>query len=290
MKKHISIIIPCYNQAHFLDQALQSVLNQTYLNWECLLINDGSTDETEIISNKWIKKDSRFKYFFKENGGLSSARNFGLDNAEGDCIVFLDSDDCIEENKLEASLNLMIKDDLDLVISDFCMFYTNPLKRKAPFCNLKNQNFSLKSIVLNWDSEYTIPIHCGFFNSSLFENIRFSEDLKAKEDWMMWIDVFKLNPKVSYIDKVFALYRKNPKSMTSNLSFMRANTDKFFLKIYPTLSSELQPLFLEKVFRDNSNSIIYYQKKYLKYKKLMYLFINIIILLVIMISYITQKI
>ena len=119
MKKHISIIIPCYNQAHFLDQALQSVLNQTYLNWECLLINDGSTDETEIISNKWIKKDSRFKYFYKENGGLSSARNFGLDNAEGDCIVFLDSDDCIEKNKLEASLNLMIKDDLDLVISDF---------------------------------------------------------------------------------------------------------------------------------------------------------------------------
>ena len=88
MKKHISIIIPCYNQAHFLDQALQSVLNQTYLNWECLLINDGSTDETEIISNKWIKKDPRFKYFYKENGGLSSARNFGLDNAEGDCIVF----------------------------------------------------------------------------------------------------------------------------------------------------------------------------------------------------------
>ena len=290
MKKLISIIVPCYNQAHFLDQALQSVFNQTYLNWECLLINDGSTDKTEIISNKWVEKDIRFKYLYKENGGLSSARNYGLNNAEGDCIVFLDADDCIEENKLEASLNLMIKDDLDLVISDFHMFYTNPLKRKAPFCNLNNQKFSLKSIVLNWDSEYTIPIHCGFFNSSLFENVRFNENLKAKEDWVMWIDVFKQDPKVSYINKVYAFYRKNPKSMTSNLSHMRVNTDKAFLKIHSVLSPELRPLFLEKVFRDNSNSIIYYQKKYLKYKKLMYLFISIIVLLVIMISYITQTI
>lgn len=281
MDKQISVIIPCYNQAHFLDQSLESVFNQTYTNWECLVINDGSTDETELISNKWIKKDTRFKYFYKENGGLSSARNFGLNNIKGSVIVFLDADDCINEKKLEASLNLMVKDDLDVVISNFCMFYTNPSKQKVPFCNLNNQKFSLQSIVLNWDSEYTIPIHCGFFKSSLFESLRFNENLYAKEDWAMWIDIFMQNPKVSYLNKVYAYYRKNPKGMTRNLSHMRVNTDKSYYEIYTKLPSELQPSFLEKVFRDNSNTIVYFQKKYLKYKKLTYFFCSLVVLLLV---------
>ena len=74
----VSIIVPCYNQAHFLDEALQSVLSQTYTNWECIIVNDGSPDNTENIAEKWLAVDSRFKYIKKDNGGLSSARNIGI--------------------------------------------------------------------------------------------------------------------------------------------------------------------------------------------------------------------
>ena len=75
MKDHlISIIMPCYNQGQFLEETFQSVFNQTYKNWECLLINDGSTDTTKEIAEKWSRKDKRFRYFEKENGGRSSAR------------------------------------------------------------------------------------------------------------------------------------------------------------------------------------------------------------------------
>lgn len=74
----ISIIVPCYKQAHYLGEALQSVLEQTYENWECIIINDGSPDNTEIVAKKWIEKDVRFRYLYKENGGLSSARNAGI--------------------------------------------------------------------------------------------------------------------------------------------------------------------------------------------------------------------
>lgn len=71
----ISVIVPCYNQAQYLDECLQSVLDQTYQNWECIIVNDGSPDNTEEIALRWTKKDSRFRYLKKENEGLSSARN-----------------------------------------------------------------------------------------------------------------------------------------------------------------------------------------------------------------------
>src|SRR5690606_38985259 len=83
MNSKISVIIPCYNQAHYLEEALQSVLEQTYTDWECIIVNDGSQDNTENLAKKWIEQDSRFNYFFKENGGLCSARNFGIRNSSG---------------------------------------------------------------------------------------------------------------------------------------------------------------------------------------------------------------
>ena len=73
----VSIIVPCYNQAQYLDDCLQSVLDQTYQDWECIIVNDGSPDNTAIIASVWTARDPRFKYIYKENGGLSSARNAG---------------------------------------------------------------------------------------------------------------------------------------------------------------------------------------------------------------------
>ena len=82
----VSIIVPCYNQAQYLPETLQSVLDQTYTNWECIIVNDGSPDATEAVAQEWCEKDHRFIYLKKENGGLSSARNAGLKIAKGDYI------------------------------------------------------------------------------------------------------------------------------------------------------------------------------------------------------------
>jgi glycosyltransferase involved in cell wall biosynthesis len=101
----ISIIIPCYNQGQYLNDALASVLEQEYTNWECLIVNDGSPDNTKEIAAEWVRRDSRFIYLEKINGGLSSARNHGLDNAKGDYIQFLDADDTIEPGKLQAHID-----------------------------------------------------------------------------------------------------------------------------------------------------------------------------------------
>ncbi len=212
-KPKVSIIVPCYNQAQYLDEALQSVLDQTYQNWECLIVNDGSPDNTEEIANKWVAKDSRFIYLPKENGGVSSARNLGIDKATGEYLQFLDSDDYLDQQKLELSLEQIEKRaDTTLVISNFRMFTTNPGKTTKPFCHLNAQLFTFENMLYRWNESFSIQVQCGFFHSSLFETIRFPEDISAQEDWIVWVRVFKKGCTVFFIDEPLALYRTNPNS------------------------------------------------------------------------------
>jgi len=106
----ISVIVPCYNQAQYMDECLQSVLDQTYQNWECIIVNDGSPDDTEEVALQWTEKDTRFIYLKKENGGLSSARNAGIEIAKGEWILPLDCDDKIGSQYLELASAQFDKD------------------------------------------------------------------------------------------------------------------------------------------------------------------------------------
>src|SRR4030042_5732999 len=103
----VSIIIPCFNQAQYLNEALDSIMNQTYSNWECIIVNDGSQDNTDELAKNWNKRDERFRYIKKENGGPSAARNTGLKIAKGEYIQFLDADDILECNKIEHQINYL---------------------------------------------------------------------------------------------------------------------------------------------------------------------------------------
>lgn len=105
----ISIIVPCYNQAEYLDECLQSVLDQTYYNWECIIVNDGSSDNTEIVAQQWLNKDGRFKYSAKENAGLSLARNTGIANTNGEFILPLDADDKIGKDYCTKAIEVFSK-------------------------------------------------------------------------------------------------------------------------------------------------------------------------------------
>lgn len=219
----ISIIIPCYNQSYYLEDALQSVYEQTYNNWECIVINDGSIDRTKEIAEHWELKDKRIKYFYKENGGLSSARNLGLDKALGHFIQFLDADDYLENTKLATSLlkTQSIKEEGDkIIISNFRMFTDNPSKSTMPYCQLDKNLFNYKSVLYQWDDGFSIPIHCGLFSTALFDNFRFPEMLNAKEDWVMWVHLFKTDPYVVFINSPLALYRKNNEGMTRTKNMM----------------------------------------------------------------------
>jgi len=103
----VSVIIPCFNQGRYLPEALESVIRQTWADWECIVVNDGSTDDTREVALRFTRRDPRIRYLEKRNGGLSDARNHGLDAARGDLIQFLDADDALLPRKLEAQIEAM---------------------------------------------------------------------------------------------------------------------------------------------------------------------------------------
>lgn len=106
MNNLVSIIIPCYNTEFTLEETLQSVINQNYDNWEAVMVNDGSKDNLEQVALEYTKKDKRFIYFKKENGGLGSARNFGIQKAKGQFILPLDSDNKMRPNFLKDAIKI----------------------------------------------------------------------------------------------------------------------------------------------------------------------------------------
>ena len=253
----VSIIVPCYNQAQFLHEALQSVLDQTYANWECIIVDDGSPDHTEEIAKKWIEKDSRFIYLYKENGGLSTARNLGLNKVKGEYIQFLDSDDVLDNRKLELSIKeLHLDKNINVVISNFRMFSMNIAKSSEPFCELNLDLINFESILYNWDHGINIPIHCGLFQSNLFVNFRFQEELKAKEDWIMWLTLLSNNVNIVYLDDSLVFYRKHAKSMTKKHIDMEENYIKAIVFLENIIPKESYNDFLIDAVRKKSEQLI----------------------------------
>ena len=112
-----SVLIANYNNGKYLMDAIESVRQQTYTHWEIILVDDGSPDNCPAICDEWEKKDSRIKVIHKPNGGVSSARNKGLDIATGEYVQFVDSDDCLEQNYCNTLVSAYDKD-VDFVISD----------------------------------------------------------------------------------------------------------------------------------------------------------------------------
>lgn len=224
MKPKISVIIPCYNQAHFLEQSLCSVLNQTCTSWECIIVNDGSLDNTEEIAQLWLQKDSRFEYIFKENGGLSSARNAGLKLAKGEYIQLLDADDIIKPTKFEKQLKDL--EFAEISISDYFSFVDGnielPAKHRylSPF--VSEINFK-KDIILDWEYRKSIPCHSVLFKKILLDNnnLSFNETLPNHEDWVFWSQLFYVSKRIKNNNDVLALYRIRNDSMTVDYTLMR---------------------------------------------------------------------
>lgn len=207
-KPLISIIIPTYNRGHILSQTIESVLSQTYINWECLIVDDGSKDDTAKVVNSY--KDPRIRYYFKEHEDRSAARNFGIKNAKGEYYQFLDSDDLITPRKLELAVKELEKREYNgdlIIISNFRIISEDSYKSTKPYCEIKENLFSYKSILYNWDVTFTIPIHCAIFDCRLFVKFEFPPHINYKEDWLMWLYIFQKDITVIFIDQPLALYR-----------------------------------------------------------------------------------
>lgn len=169
----ISVIVPCYNQAQYLDECLESVLDQTYEYWECIIVNDGSPDHTEEVAKAWLVKDKRFRYIYQENSGVSAARNNGIENSNGEWILPLDGDDKIAKTYLEKA-NALIEQGYELIYSDALYF-----GEKVGDWILEDYSFS------------KLLYHNIIVCSAIFKknNIRFDENMTfGFEDWEFWLN------------------------------------------------------------------------------------------------------
>lgn len=133
-KPEISIIVPVYNVGKYLPQCLDSILSQTFEDWECWLVDDGSIDDSGKICDNYAERDSRFKIIHKSNGGQSSARNVALEKAAGKYITFIDSDDWVDRDFLETLRDLLVKNDADVSQTGFSKDFRG-FVRKKPLVN-----------------------------------------------------------------------------------------------------------------------------------------------------------
>lgn len=181
----ISIIVPVYNVEDYLSKCIDSIINQTYRNLEIIIVNDGSSDNSGQMSDQYAKKDERIIVLHKENGGLSSARNAGLDIAKGDYIGFVDSDDYIASNMYEILYNSIINHNCDISIARIQASDREEIKDNRVM--VLNKVEALERSILSDDLEVCIPNR--LYKRFIFNNLRF-ETGKIYEDFLIVTDIF----------------------------------------------------------------------------------------------------
>lgn len=233
MNPLISIIVPCYNQAQYLDECLQSVVNQTYENWECVIVNDGSKDHTAETAKKWVEIDSRFKYVYKENGGLSSARNAGISISKGEFIFPLDSDDKIDFTLIEKIIKGFQQSDRNQLVICGIKFFGS-----------KNEVYYLPS----YDYKVLLLQNCFVASSAFRKNdwIKvggYDENLKSFEDWDFWIRILSKESIVFKINENLFYYRKHETGSLTN----RFGIDKnFYNSLYDAIYNKNKSIYDEE--------------------------------------------
>lgn len=225
MSLKISVIIPIYNSANYLAECLDSIVNQSYKELDIILINDGSTDKSRSIAEKYVKKDDRIILINKENGGQASARNRGLDKATGDYISFVDSDDTISLDLYDECVSALNKPkNVDVIQFPIYMDYgldSAYLKaEQVQFIQHKEALFKkwIRTNTISW-------LVCNkLFKKDIFLNLRFREDMVYEDNYMI-ADVLSKISNLFIIDKSVYYYHSRIDSTTTSKHSLKKEID-----------------------------------------------------------------
>ncbi|MDT0643045.1 glycosyltransferase family 2 protein [Zunongwangia sp. F363] len=212
-----TIIMATYNRAHLILESLDSISKQSFKNWECLIVDDGSTDDTEVVVRDFVKRDPRFSYLKRPDNhlkGLPGCRNYGLEMAKGDNIIFFDDDDVVNPQNLEVCLKL-----LENTNADFCHYKKLSFTTKHPQfpkVELPTTTFSigLSNIEKVVTNELALASCTVMWRKKCFGNIRFNESLNYAEEWECYTGILLEGYKGIGIDEVLYYNRKHPLSNT----------------------------------------------------------------------------
>lgn len=280
----ISVIVPVYNVESYLERCIESILNQTYRNLEIILINDGSTDGSKEICDKYRRKDSRVIVVNQDNKGVSSARNLGLELAKGDYIAFVDSDDYLEKDMYELLINCSNESNADIIVCGFLQMNSKGEKKESFIKNSSGliNSFECMKRYFN-DSEIKEIMYAPWnklFKKEVLRSVRFDENLSMGEDILF---IFRCLENSQYIFinnqcKYNYIYRVDS-AMRTKFSEKRFDYIKAFDKM-EQICTEKYPIILQSLREQNfyhklnccRNMIIYshYKKKYkLEYENML---------------------
>ena len=235
MKKKVSIIIPVYNGENYVKEAIDSALAQTYDNFEVIVVNDGSNDNTDEICKSYGDK---IRYFKKKNGGVSSALNLGLKEMKGDYFSWLSHDDLYLPNKLEVEMNYIskLKDDKAILYSDYLLINANGKEFSDP-------------VILEHDklvkNDYYVFLRCAINGISMlipkkaFDDCgEFNEKLRCTQDYDMWLRMYDKGYKFVHIKELITKTRIHDMQDTNKSPVVLDEGNKLWMKIINKISDE----------------------------------------------------
>jgi len=261
MSELISIITPVYNVEKFIVETIESVLEQTYSNWELLLVDDGSTDGSTQVCKNYALKDERIKYFYKPNGGQASARNLGINNAKGEYITFLDSDDLYCKDKLESHFSDLKNHPADFYYGGGFMLFQNKSVNNIETYNWFYGKHTGNEFFKILYHSCAVNINTVLIKKTLFDTVGLFDEstiLRGTEDWDLWLRI-ALKVKIIYGNPAPKVYYR---IHDNGIHFQRVNMLIGKWKIYEKHNNNkiINPLIKKReyryVFRELMNSLL----------------------------------
>lgn len=201
----ISVIVPVYNTEKYLHRCIDSILAQTFTDFELLLIDDGSKDNSGKICDEYAAKDSRVRVFHKANGGVSSARNLGLDNAQGEWITFVDSDDWVEK---DAYISIKKNDDKDVIINSFLMYYEGNFYKEGDLSLCISSKKQKNEFLTKYLHTGLLTTVCSkIYKKDIIRDVHFDKDVIVGEDTLFFLNVISRAIQIQIIDLPYYVYR-----------------------------------------------------------------------------------
>ena len=227
----ISVIVPVYNVEEYLKQCLDSILEQTFSNYEVILVNDGSTDSSGLICQEYAENDTRIRYFEKENGGLSDARNYGIEQARGDYLTFVDSDDFLDASHLSILYNALVNNDADISIANYANYQTSTATFYLhTFGEYYEKIYTSEELIddlsfLERNDLSFSTIWGSLYKKRVFSFLRFPKGVIG-EDVALIYKMYTQVDKIVYVHKDTYIYRENDSGISKS-------------KIYPLVTAQL---------------------------------------------------
>ena len=290
----VSIIVPVYQVEKYIRQCVDSILTQTFTDFELILVDDGSKDKSGQICDEYARMDTRVKVIHKENGGLSDARNKGMDQASGNYFMFVDSDDYIAPTMIECLYKSILSENADIAVCNYLYYFENDRKKNFA-TNIKSEVLSGAEVFYNRKNERNYGIWTVAWNklykSEAFGNIRFRLG-KYHEDEFWANDIYQMDIRVIMIPECLYYYRQRDnsimgkKSIARNLDILEAFQERIYIYLknpkysgqaYKVLVYSLEYLMESKKLiqnRDEKNKYVQAEKnakdiiKQLKKRKL----------------------